>query len=304
MDRDAQAQLRRYLLGTASGAALVGAAPLAHADGTIDHIYIDGAFQYAMYGGQSTAWAPSFFNFDEPRIGARNGWNTFDDVVLQSGDWYLTIAADYGRSGSAHAALHQTHYSFPKYYTRTGKARSHEEHTVLDFTVGKDVGLGMFGLDGSSIISGGLRYAHFISHTATHFSYYYSKFNGPTSYSSFARLVDRQFVGVGPIITWKARTPIAPDFSFSWGASAAAVIGSRSFELNGDKVRGQGNVVSPQIGGNVGITWQEPGSPFALTAGYRVNAYFKIYDQGFDFGGKHTDRIIHGPFAQATWQVE
>lgn len=306
-DRGVQLRLRRYLLGTASGAALFGGAPLAHADGAIDHIYIDGAGQYSFFGGGSTAWANPFFNSGfvfpgpfgpgEPHIGAKNGWDTFDDIALQSGDWYLTLAADYGRTGgSARAEFDQkytTHYGF--HFQRSGIARAHEDHIILDLTVGKDVGLGMLGLDGSSIVSGGLRYVHFLSQTASEFEYEYgSKF--------FSRDLDRQFMGVGPIITWKARTPVCPDFSFSWGASAALVIGERSFEINGDQVRHTG-ALSPQFGGNIGLTWQMPDSPLSLTAGYRANAYLQVYDSGFKFGDEHTDRIIHGPFAQVTWQV-
>ena len=272
-----QHSLRRYLLATTSGAALVGAVPFAaHADTPIDHIYLDVGGQYSLWGGGHT-FDPSPFRF-----GVANGWDTNADVALQSGDWYLTLSANYGRTGIAHSRV-------PKYIARAAK---HEEsHTIVDLTLGKDVGLGMLGLDGSSIVSGGIRYEHFVGHSVISYSYGYDKY------------VDRQFSGWGPVITWKARTPICPEWYLGWGINAAAVYGGRSDESRHtafDQARHK-NLFVPQFGANLSATWQMPDSPLSFTAGYRGEAYFNIYDSGLS---DHTvNRFQHGPFVQIGWQL-
>src|SRR5215472_14710471 len=242
-----QHTLRRYLLGTASGAALIGGAPLAHAADSmppIDHFYVDFTGQYSLQGGH-TEWANSqiFSGGGQPRIKVRNGIDTYLDMALQSGDWYLTLSANYGRTGNSHDAFNYKKYDnfFSRYSHHRGQATHHESHTIIDFTLGKDVGLGCIGLDGSSIISAGVRYEHFVARTNTSFIYSghgYTKFGSPAYYSyyTFARKIDRQFVGWGPVVTWKSRMPIDPDWSLAWGVNAAFIVGDRSVELDGSKV--------------------------------------------------------------------
>ena len=46
------------------------------------------------------------------------------------------------------------------------QARRSESHAILDFTAGKDVGLGMFGRDSTSTLSLGVRFAQFASKSA------------------------------------------------------------------------------------------------------------------------------------------
>src|SRR5262245_40710405 len=124
-----QQALRRYLLTTASGAALIGSAPFALADTSIDHIYLDVGGQYALWNGGHTDWG--FFSTN--KIGLKNGWDVNGSAILQSGDWYLTLSANYGRTGVSRAG-YVTKYSF------TGIAKHEESHTIVDFTLGKDVG--------------------------------------------------------------------------------------------------------------------------------------------------------------------
>jgi hypothetical protein len=303
-----QHTLRRYLLGTASGAALIGTAPFAQADTNIDHIYLDVSGQYSLTGGH-TDWGFSGHGFGEPQINVKNGFDTRADLALQSGNWYLTLSANFGRTGGSKASISQDAYYSSKYsfthFHRDGVAKHNESHTVVDFTLGKDVGLGMMDLEGSSIVSLGVRYMHFVARTRSHLNYStFSTFLGSSFFTStsFNRQLDRQFVGWGPVITWKAKAPISPEFSFSWGLTAAAVIGGRSFEIDGVKLR-HNEIISPQVGGYVGLNWQMPDSPFDLTIGYRGDGYFDIVDKGFATV-HHADRIIHGPFAQIGWQVE
>lgn len=333
LDGGSQHALRRYLLGTASGAALIGSAPFAYADPPpIDHIYVDAGGQYSMTGGHTAL--PFLFDVFSPnfKIGVKNGWDARGDVALQSGNWYLTLSANFGRTGTSKAEgfstktfthslhLRRAHNTTHKYIHSPG-AKYDESHVVVDFTLGKDVGLGMFGLDGSSIISLGVRYNHFVGRTRANIHYftrynYFTKSGATTGTSTthhILRKTNQQFVGWGPVLTWKGKAPLEPDFAFAWGLSVAAVVGGRSYETtteNADKsltrvIIRHREIVSPQFGGYVGLVWQMPDSPLDFTVGYRGDAYFDVIDKGNElFGGKYGNRIIHGPYAQIGWQIE
>jgi hypothetical protein len=150
-----------------------------------------------------------------------------------------------------------------------------------------------------------------VGRTRSHLHYftykrYFTFFGGSngTFYTSstFNRQLDRQFVGYGPVVTWKGKAPLEPEFSFAWGLTAAAVIGARSFEVDGFQIRHR-EIISPQVGGYVGLDWRMPDSPLDLMLGYRGDAYFNVMDKGFGVN-KYADRINHGPFVQIGWQLE
>jgi hypothetical protein len=71
-----------------------------------------------------------------------------------------------------HTKSHGTHrfpsgiYSNGPYAFSDRSANSKERHAVIDFQVGKDIGLGMFGPTGRSVFSAGMRYANFTSSSA------------------------------------------------------------------------------------------------------------------------------------------
>ena len=99
-------------------------------------------------------------------------------------NWVFSAAIRYGRAGR-NAKQHQqfenagipvadppSHnpFGYGKYVTFYPSAhnkfadasdKQSETHSIMDFEVGKDVGLGMFGTGGSSVISGGVRFAQF-----------------------------------------------------------------------------------------------------------------------------------------------
>lgn len=131
---------------------------------------------------------------------------------------------------------------------------SHKEnHFILDFQAGRDVGLGLFGKHGSSFISGGLRIAQFTTkldarikargdtqvydaYTLPLYAYYKSQH--PQKYDATIRNrrfsltagSTRSFSGLGPSISWDASTDLfgRPDSSkitFDWGLNAAVLFG-------------------------------------------------------------------------------
>ncbi len=102
---------------------------------------------------------------------------TFDPVGT---DWVFSAGVRYGRSnGNKHVVVqtdpHRSKYlgpsqgpqpivgpyAAPQFADTT--VRQSESHMVLDFQAGKDVGLGMFGRDSTSIFGFGVRFAQFTS---------------------------------------------------------------------------------------------------------------------------------------------
>ena len=127
-------------------------------------------------------------------------------------------------------------------------AKQNESHAVLDFQAGKDVGLGMFGNRGSSVLSVGVRFAQFTSKTNFNLHaepdlQYPSKpitslaeelaFNTPDiHFHDFAAMESNQrsFRGLGPSLAWNASAPFAGslergEITIDWGANAAILFG-------------------------------------------------------------------------------
>lgn len=120
-----------------------------------------------------------------------------------------------------------------------------ETHSIIDFQIGKDVGIGMFG---SSVLSGGLRFAQFTSKSAvtmhaepdvqypdpgiiTNFAGKYQFHNAHVRFHDYAQTASRNenFRGFGPKIDWKASTPIAgtsnTTLAIDWGANFSLLFG-------------------------------------------------------------------------------
>ena len=125
---------------------------------------------------------------------------------------------------------------YPNLHVRfaDGQAVESESHAVLDFQAGKDVGLGMFGSQGSSVLSAGVRIAQFTSKSnvtlraepdvrypsAPIKSFYeltaFRKYR-PHYFHDYAGMLDNQrsFRGLGPSLAWNASMPFAGD-SGTW----------------------------------------------------------------------------------------
>jgi hypothetical protein len=190
-------------------------------------------------------------------------------------DWVFAASIRYGRSGDNKESHQQfanakqpvvpfTFYGFSfgghSYYP-TGHVKfadasekQSESHVVLDFTAGKDVGLGMFGSQGSSVLSAGVRVAQFTSKTSinlhagpgvhyhatpiTNFSQKYAFLHSnPIHIYDYAAAMNaqRSFRGIGPSIAWNASLPFAGDiergeFTVDWGADAAVLFGRQKVQ--------------------------------------------------------------------------
>jgi hypothetical protein len=269
-----RADIRFQLLATVSALSLLTViASQAHAeDADRPTVWIELGTQLDSMGSSSETFAPgilasrpSTFSPSEPfEHPARHSLGANGEISLQpsGSNWVFSAAIRYGRS-SNNTHVHQQTY--PDYYVpvRTDVipqipkkpraanfadtvARNSESHTVLDFKVGKDVGLGLFGSKGSSIFNLGVRYAQFATRSniairsipdfhfgLQYFEYYgyeYKFVNQPYHSNAAALAATRSFHGIGPSLSWKASAPIIgnPDraeIALDWGLNGALLFG-------------------------------------------------------------------------------
>lgn len=199
----------------------------------------------------------------------------------ENSDWVISAGIKYGRSSNKRDVHHQTvktekfkdpeyviqklfYPSTPTRFTRypayiypSGKKFSDtvvgqsERHMVLDFQAGKDVGLGLFGRDSTSVLSAGVRVARFTSHsdvkirakpdlqfyTAT---FFYGLLNIPATRWSTYYLhgqADRSFSGIGPSLSWSASIPVAGntndgELSVDGGINGALLFGRQKARVS------------------------------------------------------------------------
>jgi hypothetical protein len=180
-------------------------------------------------------------------------------------DWTFTAAVRYGRAKGGKRLHQQTavvkEFANPKYvilpsvyptpiattkgqelFESNGVERS--SHTILDFEAGKDVGLGLFGRNGSSRVNMGVRFAEFTSssHVTMHarptftfesMPFFYSLLSLPCPRHDdyYAKAEEtRSFRGIGPAVSWDASTVVMGNsdsghVSVDWGLNAAILFG-------------------------------------------------------------------------------
>ncbi len=202
--------------------------------------------------------------------------------------WVFSAAVRYGRSNGkkdftrTHNATNQAHetvrtnighttFQTPSGYVGTRPIRGNVEktflqnerlfaesqiaqrqsHAIVDFTAGKDVGLGIFGSGGVSDINVGVRFAQFVSKVSGAINALpnvnFIKFYDASLQARFPSHVwrrygqaaavyhatfqsRRDFHGIGPSLSWNASLPIlgeqpAGTLNIDWGANAALLFG-------------------------------------------------------------------------------
>ena len=258
-------------LGTSQGSALA-------AEENRPTIWIEVGGQFERMDNGSEVFAPPFFaqasstdrsvmtdaQASLPYSIGGEGKITF---APEASDWVFSAAVRYGRSNGTKHLHHQglppptnifTFFgqSIPDrpLYATLGDAQtgSRESHAVLDFQAGRDVGLGMFGAQGSSVISAGVRFAQFTSssHATLHgrpvatfgppatVPGLYRNFRFPihATYTAFAR-AGRSAHAVGPSLSWDASAPVAGNGSeatvnLDWGLNAAILFGRQRAQVH------------------------------------------------------------------------
>lgn len=262
---------RGNLLTTVSAVVLLAsAASDALAQDAHPTIWIEVGAQLEQVDGALAPFAPDFLT-SEPRPLAEKTSplafqhpphysNGFEGKIVfepEGSEWQLAASIRYGRSNRS-ARLHQeaTITStklgfFADYYHRIGdyyqtmgyadtRVSNSESHTVLDFTAGKDLGIGALG---KSALHFGIRFAQFNtkSGVALHevpdgFASRYFPFvqrSFPVRVYHINELdgsLQRSFSGIGPSLKFESTGVLSGSrddsaFTFDWGANAAILFG-------------------------------------------------------------------------------
>ncbi len=353
---DNRATIRWKLLTGASALALtayVSSTMLAKAeDASRPQIWIELGTEFTGLESANEPYLPSFvlppyflgasrapFITESPAAFQKNAPSTWDENAKitfepKGTDWALSLGIVYGRSSNQRSLRQQTanrtHTRFassgtlgPEYaaYQRTD-AQTRETHLILDFQVGKDVGLGMFGHNVQSRIDLGVRYAQFNSRSnvgviyqPTNSRYYYQRF-----YGSFA--AKRHFIGVGPSLSWEGSAGLAGNtedggLSVDWNVNGAVLFGRQRlrghhqtmqlsvtypnssgkhvvYPTHSAAISRSKQVVVPNLGGSAGFSWRYADAKISL--GYRADFFFNAIDGGIDTAKKE-NRAFYGPYA-------
>ena len=266
-------------------------------------------------------------------------------------DWSFVAAVRYGRSNGEKNLHQQAHYvkrltngrppSDSKYlfidapYTNSNhtEVQTKESHLVLDFSAGRDVGLGLSG-GVESKLSLGLRYAQFTTNMNTQFysmpvQYLAPNFNNYAQnwkHSYFANShIDRSFRGLGPSLSWEGKIKVAGnpetnELTADWGINAAILFGRQKADgvyqsadhyLKGDPAFGgtltitpnnrslnrSNKRIVPNLGGFAGFTFKSDNAKVSF--GYRADYFLGAMDGGLA-SRDNRDRSFHGPFAKAS----
>jgi hypothetical protein len=272
--------IRWQLLTTTSAlilAAYVSSTAVAKAeDSDRPTVWIELGGQFDSLNAGQQAYAPPFLGLEPSRFDSplnsmrppRHSFGLSGDISIrpQESDWVFSASVRYGRSTTRNH-LHQQTYpqAYSKYVSVLGnrhnytlqpfaaqfvdaKSKNVETHAIMDFQAGRDLGIGLFGGNGSSTLSIGVRYAQFTEkssvslhenpdwafHASAH-SYYgglYVIQAVNQQYHSYAgRLeADRSFHGIGPSLSWTNSTPFAGNshdgvLALDWGVNAALLFG-------------------------------------------------------------------------------
>jgi hypothetical protein len=365
--------MRWQLLATVSALALVGASAVddqARASNDQDKptVWIELGGQLERLGGGEEPFAPPFvnanlgnpYNIVSPLSAERRSRYSFGgegkiSFQPEGTDWVLSAGIRYGRSNRS-KRLHQqtstqkrlfffyygssllTQYGYPRQYIASTRfndvqVKRKESHAILDFMVGKDVGLGLFSRNATSTLSAGVRYAQLNASAATVFHsvpvfYNYHVYTLKNIYSYHESYyangeLSRSFHGIGPSLSWTNSSPIlgnpqAGEMAVDWGINAALLFGRQKVSgtqlitgrhFTGDEAVNNGtptqhyihpgpinrsrSVTVPNLGGFAGLSFNFPNAKVSM--GYRADFFFGAMDGGVD-GRKTFNRDFYGPF--------
>jgi len=211
-------------------------------------------------------------------------------------------------------------------------AQTHEDHVMLDFTLGRDVGLGSAG---KGTVGAGVRIAQFDTHTSAEFNVDPSVvFPSPLPFKYADIHHDiydgktqevRSFHGIGPELTWDAEHPIwgsdeNSDLAIDWGLNASVLFGRQKANVDhqtyhcraiGIKTNLQcayttslaktykrsRNVAVPNLGGYLGASVRYQNAKIKL--GYRADWFSNVIDGGQEVH-KDSDRSFYGPYLKVS----
>ena len=209
-----------------------------------------------------------------------------------------------------------------------------EDHLIVDFDVGKDMGLGVLGTHGSSVRAG-LRYADFKSTIAGDMRAVpdvmmptdgWAKYN--TTFHQYAAsfAAEREFKGAGPTLSWEASRSVlggqeTGHWDVDWSIAGGALYGKQKTSISGTQGSDYFNAKYPTKDFILSGLQPPAQAPFAmrrtksvlapvldlslglsfevpgvkLSTGYRWERYFNVLDAGFTSHESY-DRTLDGPY--------
>jgi hypothetical protein len=220
-------------------------------------------FAPSLMAARPTAFAPSQ-NFEKL---PQTSIDESGSVSFQPDDsnWVFSASLRYGRAVSSKHVRQQTNpaafidyvsgYRYAKYPSASKFAdtltHNSERHLIVDFQVGRDVGLGMFGKQGTSVFSFGARFAQFGTNSNITLKsdpdwHFYSRSFGSlgkiplggTYHTNYAMLrASRSFHGIGPSLSWNASAPFMGNgqdsgLALDWGLNAAILFGRQRAQIH------------------------------------------------------------------------
>ena len=269
-------------------------------------------------------------------------------------DWKFKMGVRYGRSSKSnnkHLSLDKkvpTKFSglpctyitqfFPSYARFCSAAvygtfsdalgSASEKHVMLDFTVGKNLGIGIAGREGTGTLAAGMRFAEFTSRNGFNINMdpYYNLPPGFHDIFEAQTNERRSFHGVGPELTWDASNVLWGSVTdgaidVDWGANAAMLFGQQNVHILRNHMfhchlrssnapgfcfaggtittkddytitRSQ-NATVPNLGAHLGLSYNYANAK--ISAGYKVDAFFNAIDGGQETTDKF-DRMFYGPY--------
>lgn len=271
---------REKLLTTVCGFALLasagGADEAAAREADRPTVWIELGGQLERMGNAEEIFAPSFLSkFEAKGLDSglsqqrpsrySNGAEGKIAVMPDGSDWVLSAALRYGRSNSrkefnqqlpkfapikGENFNHTVYYITQKIPTHLNTLSQHtDNHLVVDFQVGKDVGLGMFSDKNASAVSLGVRFAQFTASrrigmngapnfTVIGTSKKYGLYRSRHHYSG-SIMADSSFHGVGPSLSWEASAPLVgrdddSRITVDWALNGAVLFGRQKIKGSDD----------------------------------------------------------------------
>jgi len=359
---DNRATIRWKLMTGASALALtayIASSAAACADDS-DHplFWIELGGQMEMLKGTSRTFTAPFMLLDPipaPYLGATptenqrasnfafggDGKITFQP---ENSDWIFSAEIRYGRSHVKRHVHHQTIQHVTFYVTSRGKTyheskylapfqdtkdRNSEHHAIVDFQAGRDLGIGLFGAQGSSTLSAGVRFAQLSASSSLHITArpslgttpFYPPFPGlPTFYQyDLTAHAQRSFHGVGPSLSWNGSAALVGnldrgELTLDMGLDAAVLFGkqkaktdhatkayhftyysySEIYPTRAHHSTRSRSVTVPNAGGFIGLSWRSHDAKISF--GYRAEILFGAMDTGID-ARKTSNLTFNGPYA-------
>lgn len=351
---------RGNLLATVSVVALIGSGITTAAAADTDRplIWLDLGWHFERDGGGQEAFNPAFVSsfiadgFTPPaKIENALPWSYGADGEIlyqpENSDWIISASIRYGRTHGAKSVHQQTTAAVGTYTAHLGalsgqeinqyaryeevKTTNIETHTILDFQAGKDLGLGLFGMDSTTVVGVGVRYAQIKSGS-------HDVLNGDPDFTVWTNwkypnhndtyhansTETRNFRGIGPTLSLSSFVPLAGnpsdgELALDWGMNGGILFGKQRatghhqtttdyftkrvasppkyYSYHQQPVVPHNrscSVTVPNLGGFAGVSLKWTNAKISL--GYRADVFFGAIDGGID-RRKSENRGFYGPFA-------